>query len=510
MLSVVKSATVIGLEALPVLVEVDISLGLPAFNIVGLPDAAIREARERVRSSIVNSEYEFPLRRITVNLAPGDIKKEGSSFDLPIALGILAAAGFVDEGRLSDYLIAGELSLTGDVKRIAGALSIAARAKKTKVKGVVLPVSNAGEAALIEGIEVIPTSHLRQAVDFFNGIADIESVPHNARELLEALPDYGMDFSEVKGHGFVKRGLEIAAAGGHNVLMVGPPGSGKTMMARRLPTIMPALSFNEAVEITRIYSVAGMLPHDESLVRCRPFRAPHHTISKAGLIGGGSIPRPGEVSLSHRGVLFLDEFPEFGKNVLEVLRQPLEDRFVTISRAALSLSYPADFMLIASMNPCPCGFLGDRLKPCACAPGQVQRYRSKISGPLLDRIDIQVEVKRLSKEELMATDQGEASASIRARVETARERQRRRFANSTTPCNASMKPREVRKHCRLGPAAASLLEKAIDSLALSGRSYERILKVARTIADLSGSESIEVEHIAEATQYRMGDAEVLA
>ncbi len=510
MLSVVKSATVIGLEALPVFVEVDISLGLPAFNIVGLPDAAIREARERVRSSVVNSEYEFPLRRITVNLAPGDVKKEGSSFDLPIALGVLAAAGFVDADRLSDYLIAGELSLTGDVKRIAGALSMAARAKKMKVKGIALPVLNAGEAALIEGIEVIPLSHLRQAVDFFNGTAELEPVPHSARELLEVPADYGIDFSEVKGHDFVKRALEIAVAGGHNVLMVGPPGSGKTMMARRLPTIMPSLSFDEAVEITRIYSVAGMLPHGESLMKRRPFRSPHHTISIAGLIGGGSIPRPGEVSLSHRGVLFLDEFPEFGKNVLEVLRQPLEDRAVTISRAALSLSYPADFMLVASMNPCPCGFMGDRVKPCACSPGQVQRYRSKISGPLLDRIDLQVEVKRLSKEELLSTSQGECSEEIRARVEAARERQRRRFANSPNQCNASMKPREVRKHCRLDAAAASLLERAIDSLALSGRSYERILKVARTIADLAGEESIAVEHIAEATQYRMSDGEALA
>jgi len=483
-------------------VEVDISNGLPAFNIVGLPDTAIQESRERVRSGITNSEFEFPLKRITVNLAPADLRKEGPSFDLSIAIGILAATKQISREKLLDYLFVGELSLTGEVRPVSGILSMAICAKSQKKKGFIVPKDNANEAALIQGLEVIPVTSLNEVVDFFSGEKQIKPATGVSPNTSGESSFIDVDFSDIKGQEHAKRALEIAAAGGHNVLMVGPPGSGKTMLARRMSTIMPSMTFEEAIEVTKIYSVSGMLSSKKGLVSTRPFRAPHHTISTAGLVGGGQFPRPGEISLSHNGVLFLDEFPEFSRSVLEVLRQPLEDGVVTISRASSTLTFPAKFMMVAAMNPCRCGYLGDKLKECTCPPSHIRKYRSKISGPLMDRIDIQIEVPRLTKNELIGISTGESSKKIKRRVQKTRERQRKNLDNKNITCNSQMSPRMIKKYCNLSDSAQGFLENAIDKLGLSGRAYDKILKIGKTISDLDEKNTIEIEHLAEALQYR--------
>ena len=503
MLAKTLSAAVIGVDGRIVQVEVDLALGLPGFSTVGLAEGAVREAKDRVKAAIKNSGYEFPGRRITVNLAPAAFKKEGTGYDLPIALGILAAAEILNCPDLAETAVVGELSLDGAVRPVRGVLPMVLEARKKGIRRILVPAGNAEEAGVVQGIESIAVHRLDQAVEFLSGLLDIAPSRTDVVELFNRRSEYPVDFSEVRGQEHVKRAFEIAASGGHNLLLSGVPGTGKTMMARRLATILPDLSLDEAIETTKIYSTTGLLPDDLPLLVTRPFRAPHHTISDAGLIGGGHVPRPGEVSLAHNGVLFLDELPEFRKNVLEVMRQPLEDGTVTIARAATSLRFPASFMLVAAMNPCGCGFLGDKVKECNCTPVQVQRYRSRISGPLLDRIDLHVEVPPVRVEDIERADPGESSAVIRKRVNAARRLQTRRFAESPAYyCNAQMGAKMIATYCPLDEQSTRLLHQAVERLGLSARAYSRILKIARTIADLAAAEDISSSHIAEAIQYR--------
>ncbi|MDP3260211.1 MAG: YifB family Mg chelatase-like AAA ATPase [Thermodesulfovibrionales bacterium] len=506
MLSKILSASVVGIDAHPVDVEVDIaSRGLPHFNMVGLPDAAVKESRDRVRASLKNIGFNFPLKQITVNLAPADLKKEGSSFDLPIAIGIITAEGVIEMNSTQGYLFTGELSLDGKIKPVRGALSMAIMVKSLGLKGVILPEENASEAAVVKGVSVFGMKSLPEVIDFLKNGSSGKIFTVDLDKAFEEYSLYEDDFSEVKGQEHAKRALEVAAAGGHNVLMIGPPGSGKTMLSKRLPTILPKMTFDEALEATKIHSVAGLLKTGQSLLATRTFRSPHHTISDVALIGGGTIPKPGEVSLAHNGVLFLDELPEFKRNVLEVLRQPLENGEVTVSRAVASITYPANFMLVAAMNPCPCGYLGDSRHQCTCTPGQIHRYRHRVSGPLLDRIDIHIEVPAVPYKELSTEYSGEKSASIRERVIKARDAQLERFKSDKVYSNGQMKTRHIKKHCKLKPDAQSLLDNAMQKLGLSARAYTRTLKLSRTIADLDSSESIQSHHVSEAIQYRTLD-----
>ncbi len=510
MLANILSGAVQGIDAYTITCEVDISTSNPIWAMVGLPDAAVQESRERVRSAIRNSGFDFPQRRITINLAPADTRKEGPAFDLPIAVGLLVASEQLNSKILKETLVIGELSLDGSVRPVSGILPIALNARASGIKRMIVPEANTSEAAIVGGLDVYPVKSLNDVAQVLQLPETREPVSLDPELLLPEIPPYSVDFSDVKGQLNVKRGMEIAAAGGHNLLMIGPPGSGKTMLARRLPTILPPLSVGEALETTKIYSVSGLLTQGTSLITTRPFRSPHHTLSNAALVGGGSVPRPGEVSLAHNGVLFLDELPEFKRDGLEVLRQPLEDGIVTIARVQASFQYPARFILAAAMNPCTCGYYGDAYRKCTCNESMVRKYQQKISGPLLDRIDLHIEVQRLAEEELVTYPPTETSTEIRKRVIAARNVQLSRYEGRSFYCNAQMGSREIKEFCILNKDVINVLRAAIQQLSLSARAYDRIIKVARTLADLGGSSDIEVGHIAEAIQYRSLDRKMWA
>lgn len=505
MLARVWSASVVGIDAVKVGVEVDIAGGLPGIVVVGLPSQEVQESKERVRAAVKNAGYLFPLRKVVVNLTPADLRKEGPSFDLPISIGVLAASEQVNTDLLDEFLFLGELSLDGSLRPISGVLAIAAAAKRMGIKGLVVPAHNVREAAVVKGLSVFGFQHLSEVSEFLSAPAQYQSANINGIEELERNRYSGPDLQDVKGQSHARRALEIAAAGGHNLIFVGPPGSGKTMLARRLPSIMPELTFEEALEVTQIHSVAGLLKDKGSLVATRPFRSPHHSASGPSLVGGGSFPRPGEISLAHRGILFLDELIEFKRDVLEFLRQPLEDGHVTISRTRQSVVFPAQFTLIASTNPCPCGFYGDTIQPCTCTPRSREQYWARLSGPLMDRIDLQVAVNRLKPEEITQQPSGEGSVTVRERVQAARAIAQERFKGTNLRCNAEMQARNLRQWCPLDEAGQKLLEAAIRKLGLSVRASDRILKVSRTIADLAGDEALKPHHLAEAVQYRTID-----